>query len=81
MRIIKKNYFTVLNNVLFTVFSVFFLFVGFSCKRVESPRAELIFGTICSINAYEDGTKAVYDEIFDLLSVIDALFTTKKHSS
>ncbi|QTQ11023.1 FAD:protein FMN transferase [Treponema parvum] len=81
MRIIKKNHSTVLYKTLFAAFSAAFLFLAFSCKRAESPQAELIFGTICSINAYEDGTKAVYDEIFARLRSIDALFSTTKPSS
>lgn len=52
-----------------------------SCKKAEAVRTELIFGTVCSVNAYNDGTKKLYDELFERLHVIDSLFSTTNPQS
>lgn len=66
-----------------TILFVSFLFsiVLFSCKKIENPRTELIFGTVCSLNAFDDGTKILYDKLFERLHVLDELFSTTNPDS
>ena len=42
-----------------------------SCRSAESPRTELVLGTVCTVNAFRDGSDALYDELFARLSEID----------
>ena len=39
------------------------------------PQTQIIMNTICSVNAYSDGTDALYNEIFSRLSAIEAVFS------
>ncbi|MBR1912697.1 MAG: FAD:protein FMN transferase [Treponema sp.] len=65
--------------VLFFV-SCFFLCSG--CKRTApNPRVENVIGTVCSVNAFEDGSEALYDSIFARLAEIDALFNVNREDS
>ena len=51
--------------VLFTF--TFFLFASCSA-RGGTPRTEQVLGTVCTINAYTDGTDALYAELFARLT-------------
>lgn len=55
--------------------------IFFSCSQREPARARNVLGTLCSINAFEDGTKRLYDEAFDLLSAIEGEFSTRIETS
>lgn len=63
------------------VFLTFVLLLLASCSDYEEPRSEQVLGTVCSVNAFEDGSKALYDAIFRRLFEIDSLFTTSVDSS
>ena len=45
------------------------------------PRSMTYFGSMCSLNLFEDGTQELYNALFYRLEQIDAEFDTKKASS
>ena len=56
--------------------------IGFaSCGRTAEPRTEALMGTVCTVNAYDDGTKSLYDELFARLHEIDETFSVTIDSS
>ncbi|MFA6857862.1 MAG: FAD:protein FMN transferase [Treponema sp.] len=58
--------------------SVFFLSVGFavlSCSQVTGPHTEMVMGTVCTVNAYSDGTEKLYKELFTRLYTIENDFS------
>ena len=63
--------------LLIIIFSICFT----SCVRTADPRTEALMGTVCTVNAYEDGTKSLYDELFARLHEIDETFSVTIDSS
>ncbi|MCR4626453.1 MAG: FAD:protein FMN transferase [Treponema sp.] len=57
------------------------LFGLVSCKKIEGPRTELVFGTVCTVNAFNDGTASLYNELFSRLHELDNKFSTTISSS
>ena len=56
--------------------------IGFaSCERTAEPRTEALMGTVCTVNAYDDGTRSLYDELFARLHEIDETFSVTIDSS
>src|SRR5574344_1000764 len=52
------------------------------CTRSTVPlRTEQVLGTVCTINAYDDGTKTLYDELFSRLHEIEDEFSVNKATS
>ena len=64
-------------TLLIIIFSIFFT----SCERTADPRTEALMGTVCTVNAYDDGTKSLYDELFARLHEIDETFSVTIDSS
>lgn len=56
------------------IFIFFITSMFVSCYQIESPRTEKLLGTVCSVNAYSDGTKKLYDELFNRLRKINSEF-------
>lgn len=52
-----------------------------ACTPREGARTDTVLGTVCSINAYEDGSPSLYDELFFRLHEIENRFSTKIPSS
>lgn len=53
-----------------------------SCKeKATQPVSIITMGTVCTINAYEDGTKSLYSKLTQRLEQIDAIFSTTKDDS
>ena len=52
-----------------------------SCERTADPCTEALMGTVCTVNAYDDGTKSLYDELFARLHEIDETFSVTIDSS
>lgn len=52
-----------------------------SCSREVSPRGEIVLGTLCTVNAFEDGTQKLNDRIFARLREIDAAFSVTNAES
>lgn len=50
-------------------------------KNTEGPRTMQIMDTVCSVNAFDDGTKELYDELFERLKEIDYKFSITNPSS
>jgi thiamine biosynthesis lipoprotein len=50
-------------------------------KNTVSLRTEQVLGTVCTINAYNGGTKIVYDELFARLHEIEDEFSVNKATS
>ena len=63
--------------LLIIIFSICFA----SCVRTADPRTEALMGTVCTVNAYDDGTKSLYDELFARLHEIDETFSVTIDSS
>ncbi|MBQ3650647.1 MAG: FAD:protein FMN transferase, partial [Treponema sp.] len=71
----------VVNAVLGTAV-LFSLAVAFSCSKKAMPtRTQSVLGTVCSINAYDDASDKLYDELFARLKEIDDRFSTTKRDS
>lgn len=47
-----------------------------ACRKAsELPRTADVLGTVCSVNAFADGSAALYDELFARLRQIDGIFS------
>lgn len=61
---------------------LFSLAVAFSCSKKAMPtRTQTVLGTVCSINAYDDASDKLYDELFARLKEIDDRFSATKRDS
>ncbi|MCR5614147.1 FAD:protein FMN transferase [Treponema sp.] len=63
-----------------------FLFVAAglinSCaKQNMPPQTEFVFGTVCTVNLFSDGTPELYGEVFTILNQLDNKFSVNKESS
>ena len=56
-------------------------FFAVSCKKVVGARTQLVFGTVCTVNAYTDGTAKLYDELFACLNTLDKEFSANRDDS
>lgn len=61
--------------------SIFITSTFTSCKIKEAARTEPALGTVCTINAYDDGTKRLYDELFERLNNIEKTFSVNISTS
>lgn len=53
-----------------------------SCACAAAPaRTEQVLGTLCTVNAYADGTDELYDELFARLQEIDRHFNVNREDS
>ena len=52
-----------------------FVFLFASCSGKIEPRTQTAMDTLCTVNAFEDGTKKLYDEIFERLAQIEKEFS------
>ena len=58
-----------------------FIFIAFftvslsfvSCRKAEAARTELVFGTVCTVNAFDDGTTELYNSLFERLQLENLL--------
>lgn len=63
-----------------SVFTLFFLsavffFSGCTDRKILPPQSKICMDTVCSINAFEDGTKEFYSSIFERLDSIEKKFS------
>jgi FAD:protein FMN transferase len=64
------------------VISIFFIGFAFvSCSSAVEPRTEMVMGTVCTVNAYGDGTAKLYDELFARLHKIENDFSVNIDTS
>ena len=68
-------------NSTFALLIIIFSICFASCERTADPRTEALMGTVCTVNAYDDGTKSLYDELFARLHEIDETFSVTIDSS
>ncbi|MBC6719073.1 FAD:protein FMN transferase [Treponema sp. Marseille-Q4130] len=68
-------------KAIFALLIIIFSTCFTSCERSEGPRTEALMGTVCTVNAYDDGTKSLYDELFARLHEIDETFSVTIESS
>nr|WP_252722133.1 FAD:protein FMN transferase [Treponema socranskii] len=68
-------------NSIFALLIIIFSICFASCERTAGPRTEALMGTVCTVNAYDDGTKSLYDELFARLHEIDETFSVTIDSS
>ena len=68
-------------NSIFALLIIIFSICFTSCERTADPRTEALMGTVCTVNAYDDGTKSLYDELFARLHEIDETFSVTIDSS
>ncbi|MBO5607055.1 MAG: FAD:protein FMN transferase [Treponema sp.] len=56
--------------------SFFFPLISVSCvEKKFAPHTETVLGTVCTIQAYEDGSEKLYEELFETLFRIESLFS------
>jgi FAD:protein FMN transferase len=72
------NQFSTRHSFVFLFLSVFLLF---SCSQVSEPRTRMVMGTVCTVNAYSDGTTKLYDELFARLLKIENDFSVNISTS
>lgn len=58
-----------------------FVFLFASCSGKIEPRTQTAMDTLCTVNAFEDGTKKLYDEIFERLAQIEKEFSATLQDS
>lgn len=61
--------------ILLLYFFIVCNFISCSNQKKNSPQTEFVFGTVCTINLFEDGTTDLYNEIFALLNSIEKKFS------
>lgn len=54
---------------------LFFSAAFFSCSTKEPSRTAILMNTVCSVNAFDEGTKQLHDEIFVRLLQIEKTFS------
>jgi FAD:protein FMN transferase len=54
---------------------VFSCLMYVSCSSAGEARTQFALGTVCTINAYADGTDALYNELFERISQIENEFS------
>ncbi|MCR5605374.1 MAG: FAD:protein FMN transferase [Treponema sp.] len=50
-------------------------------STIIKSKANIVLGTVCSINLYEDGKQEIYDELFNKLDDIDMAFSVTRADS
>lgn len=62
---------------------VFIVFLFLSCNKlnVKKSQTQFAFGTVCTVNLFEDGTEDLYREIFELVNSIEKKFSVNISSS
>lgn len=68
-------------NYFFCALCLFCAVLCASCDKKESARTQTVLGTVCSINAYTDGTPALYDILFSRLEEIEQRFSVHRDDS
>jgi FAD:protein FMN transferase len=68
---------------LLRVFLVICVFLSFSSCSAPAADAhsELVLGTVCTVNAFHDGSKSLYEKLFSRLRKIDADFSVNRIDS
>ncbi len=49
-----------------------------SCAKPAEPRTEFVLGTVCTVNLYEKGTDAIYNEIFARLRRLEDILSANR---
>ena len=53
-----------------------------SCgKKIMDSQTQYVFGTVCTVNLYADGSEELYAEVFKTLNGIDDKFNVNKEYS
>jgi thiamine biosynthesis lipoprotein len=52
-----------------------------SCRKTVPPRSVFVFGTVCTLNLYEDGTDELYSRLARRLSEIERVFSVSLSDS
>ncbi|MGN0739688.1 MAG: FAD:protein FMN transferase [Treponema sp.] len=60
---------------------VFSLLFSSCAQTAVGPQTEYVFGTVCTLNFFDDGTEALYEECFSELRGIDDKFSVNKEYS
>lgn len=59
----------------FLILLSFLSIINISCsKKIPEPQSELVLGTVCTINLYENGSPELYRKLFARLREINAIF-------
>ncbi len=59
----------------------FLLVLAVSCRRIIPPHYELLMGTVCTVDAFEDGSEQLYDEVFERLEELELIFNPTRADS
>ena len=69
-------------SVFFSLYMLFVIYAFPACRRAAvPPQAAQVLGTVCTVNAFEDGSEGLYGELFARLADIDARFSTTRPDS
>ena len=52
-----------------------------ACAKVEPPRTQVAMNTVCTVNAFDAGTKELYDAVFARLDEIELTFSATMSGS
>lgn len=70
-----------LSSLLALVLVLFCLPLFFSCSAGASPRYAFALGTVCTVNAFEDGSERLYDAVFARISELEHIFSVTDSQS
>lgn len=65
-----------IHHSIISIFILSVLLIGCSKKTVLPPQSKTSMDTVCSINAFDDGTEELYAELFSRLDEIESTFST-----
>ena len=69
----KKSFY--IHHLIISALTLTVLFSGCSKKSVLPPQSKICMDTVCSINAFEDGTENLYNSIFEKLDSTEKKFS------
>ena len=52
-----------------------------SCAEAKAPRTAFVMGTVCTVNLFDRGSDALYDEIFARLASIEATLSANREGT
>lgn len=69
----KKSFY--IHHLIISALTLTVLFSGCSKKTALPPQSKICMDTVCSINAFNDGTEELYAEVFSRLDEIEKTFS------
>lgn len=67
--------FCAFSHMLVCIFILFITLCATGCKTHTDARTEFIFGTVCTVNLFDEGTEKLYTQLFTRLQDIEKRFS------